>query len=52
MSSIDKAVSEIAKINHIGFYLTLSSLKRKYLTSFLLYCGQVKNYTVALLSHI
>lgn len=29
MSSIDKAVSEIAKINHIGFYLTLSSLKRK-----------------------
>lgn len=52
VNSIHKAVSEIAKMNRIGFYLTLSSLKRKVLDFSLLYCEQVKNYTVALLFHI
>lgn len=34
VNSIHKAVSEIAKMNRIGFYLTLSSLKRKVLDFF------------------
>lgn len=52
ISSIDKVVSIIAKMNHIGFCLTLSSLKRKMFNFFPIILQTSKKYVVVLLFRI